>query len=334
MKDSNFREKFLHIFRYAGAAFFILMSLRFAYGYLSFDTEHIGESHTIQSLGQSQQNEFETGKRNYASDKRKANPKEGSISPQFLSGQKYEKVGAMNSTTHEFEKDEKTLRDTVQKFKALIQLEQNTGLAGSRILRLGIGVDPEKFDEMVSAVRKIGNITNIQITKTDKTNEYRDLNAQRLSQEKYRDSLISLKSRNGKISEMIELENRILEIEKEIQNLGVKLGDFDEENEFCTVKFTLAERRSAATPGFFKDTARRLKAAFEWTVKYYLLGAVMLFFASLFILVFLLIIERLNLIREIFLRFRDETVPENKDAALKSPEVPDRKTGKTKKSGL
>lgn len=328
MKNSNFKERFLHLFRYAVAIFFILMALRFAYGYFSF-----GEDNTAEPREQSlvQQNEFETGKRNYASDKKKAGSKEGNSGAQFLAGQKYEKVGALNSRTDEFEKDEKKLREAILKLGAQIQLEQNTGLAGSRMLRLGIGVDPGKFDEMVSEVRKIGTITGIQITKTDKTNEYRDLNAQRLSQEKYRDSLISLKSRNGKISELIELENRILEIEKEIQNLGVKLGDFDEENEFCTVKFTLMEKRSAASPSFLKDTARRLKFAFEWTVKYYLLGAVMLFFASLFILVILLIMERLNLIREIFFRFRDETAQENKDSDAKISESPARKNSRTKK---
>lgn len=331
MKNSNFKERFLLLFRYAGAVFLVLMALRFAYGYFSFGEANVTDSHPEQSFGQ--QNEFETGKRNYASDKGKKLPKEGGTA-QFLSGQKYEKVGALNSKTDEFEKEEKKLRGSIQKLGAQIQLEQNSGLAGRRMLRLGIGVDPGKFDEMVSEVRKIGNITSIQITKTDKTNEYRDLNAQRLSQEKYRDSLIALKSRSGKISEMIELENRILEIEKEIQNLGVKLGDFDEENEFCTVKFTLTEKGSTASPGFFKDTARRLKVAFEWTVKYYLLGAVMLFFASLFILAVLLIAERLNLIREIFFRFRDETAQENSESDAKIPETADRKNTKTKKSRL
>ena len=37
------------------------------------------------------------------------------------------------------------------------------------------------------------------------------------------------------------LENRILEIEQQLQGLGVSLGNFDDENEFCTVHFSLLE---------------------------------------------------------------------------------------------
>ena len=37
------------------------------------------------------------------------------------------------------------------------------------------------------------------------------------------------------------MENKILEVEESIQKLGVKLGEFDTENEFCTIKFSLSE---------------------------------------------------------------------------------------------
>jgi len=68
---------------------------------------------------------------------------------------------------------------------------------------------------------------------------------------------------------MINLETRILGLERQIQSLGVNLGDFDLENEFSTVKLFLAEKkkRVASGPGI----GERLFAAIVWTLKYYTL---------------------------------------------------------------
>ncbi len=99
---------------------------------------------------------------------------------------------------------------------------------------------------------KIGSIKSKEITKIDKTNEFRNLNAKKASLETTRQSLIELKKQSGKIEEFVNLQNRILEIEQQLQDLGVLLGNFDEENEFCTVRFSLHETReikiSTTTP--------------------------------------------------------------------------------------
>jgi L-lactate utilization protein LutB len=77
---------------------------------------------------------------------------------------------------------------------------------------------------MSTDLQKIGKLLSIQIDKSDKTNEYKDLQAKRVSLEKSHASLIGLKGHAAKVEELINLENRILELEKEIQTLGVHLG--------------------------------------------------------------------------------------------------------------
>ena len=62
---------------------------------------------------------------------------------------------------------------------------------------------------MILEIKKIGKLESIQIHKTDKTNEYRNLNAQRESLEKTRAALISFKGKGGKIDELINIENKI-----------------------------------------------------------------------------------------------------------------------------
>lgn len=305
------KQKFIKLFRYFLISFGALFTLRLMYGFVVKDTSADAQSEYGYTLAtqtrQDNNSNDQSLRKNYASEKKLANaPAAGQHK------EKYEKVGSLGLVSREFESDEKKLRGLITAQKGIIQSEQNTGLAGHRTLNLSVGVDPERFDALIAAARTIGDLVQVQITKSDKTNEYKTLNAKRVSQEKYRNSLISLKGRGGKVSELVELEHKILEIEEEIQNLGVKLGDFDEENEFCTVRIILSESRGALKSGFFSNFLRRVRSAFEWTVQYYLMTALLFLFASLAILVSLLIAERLGFIKTLLSRFADEPVKKKK----------------------
>lgn len=278
-----------------------LFLLRLIYGYVIYSDDAVqGGDIPVQV---NQQNSFELARKNYATDKSynsvaKQNLPQGGV--KF--NQKYEKVGALSSATNEFDKEEKNTRDLIKKFQALIQYEESSGLEGRRHLNLGIGVNPDKFDDMISEIKKIGRLQSIQVNKTDKTNEYSDLNAQKESLLKTREALISFKGKGGKIDELINLENKILEIEESIQKLGVKLGEFDTENEFCTIKFSLSET-GKANKSFLQTLVRRTKTAFEWTVKYYILIVVLFSFAAFGIFIFILILEKLKIFPDLLRKY-------------------------------
>lgn len=206
---------------------------------------------------------FSYGKRNIATQKRAS-----SASPQAVD-QKYEQVSNIGTSTEEFDDDEAVVRAKIKAYDALIQFEQRSGLEGYRRLQLGIGIAPADFDALVDDMKDIGKLTRLQIDKTDKTNEYLDLQAKKISLEKSRDSLADLKSRQGDINEMINLETRILDLEQQIQSLGVNLGDFDAENEFSTVKLNLVEVRKRVRSG--PGIGARIFSALLWTLKYYTL---------------------------------------------------------------
>lgn len=299
MLSSSFREKFRRYFRYFVISFGAVFLLRLVYSYVVPDIERNASGYvTHQNNNESNlQNSLDNNPRkNYASEKKNA-----ALAGQapFHAREKYEKIGALQAATREFESDEKKIRSAIVQYKAIIQSEQNTGLSGQRMLRLSVGVDPGKFDALIEDARKIGTLTEVQITKTDKTNEYKNLNAKRISQEKYRSSLIALKTKSGKVTEMIELENKILEIEQEIQNLGVKLGEFDEQNEFCTVRMALIEKRGGASKGFFSELLRKIRIALEWTLQYYLLAVILVLFVSGTLLVILLLAQKLRVVRDV-----------------------------------
>ncbi len=277
----TFLKKFKKLFLWLIAIFVILFAFRFIYGY----TETFESSPSQTNFF----NNIKSVQRNYAS-KKYSVKSESPNRPSINVDQKYEKIADVVTKSSDFENEEKVSREKIKKYNALIQFEQKNGNEGYRTLNLLIGVPPKNFDLLYKELIKIGKIQAKQITKKDKTNEYKELNAKRQSLEKIRSSLIELKTKGGKISEYVQLENRILEIEKQLQELGVSLGDFDDENEFCTVKFSLLEGKEI-TIGIL----HRIKVAFEWTVEMYMLIIVILFFISLFVYFVLLIVDKLKI---------------------------------------
>ena len=201
--------------------------------------------------------------------------------------QKYEKTGYIDATTTNFERDEKKLRNVIKKYNALNQYEQNTGLTGDRVLKIAIGVEPDKFDTVVKEIKTIGKLTSFDVSTYDKTTEYRELQAKKASLEASRLSLEALKQKDGNIDEYINLENRVMELDTQFQSLGVNIGDYDKSGNFCTIKFTINETKVKEKTLVMTQTMR----AFEWTVTYYLLFVLILMLASLAALIMVKIHE-------------------------------------------
>ncbi|TGL93459.1 DUF4349 domain-containing protein [Leptospira barantonii] len=258
----------------AGGIFIFLFLFRLAYGY-AYGSKTAGTdiSYNVQSVVNGDVSFY---KQNIASKKIRY---ENAGSPPKSVDQKYEKVATLESQSYDIEDDEKKVRELINKSGSIIQNENSSGLKQrkNRIIKLAVGVPPEKFDELVDQFKQIGKSLLLTIDKKDKTNEYKDLQAKKESLLKTRNSLNSLKNKGGRIDEFVTLENRILEIEDEIQKLGISLGEFDSENEFCTVLLTLYENKSSDEIGIL----HRIKVALEWTIKYYLLLSFCFLFAVL-----------------------------------------------------
>ncbi|MBI5263522.1 MAG: DUF4349 domain-containing protein [Bradyrhizobium sp.] len=211
--------------------------------------------------------EFETKQRNYASVKFKG---EAPAAPAVPAGiglqQKYERIASVGAASSSFEQDRQKANDEIKTHAALVQFEMMSGLPGNRDLQLGIGVPPDRFDELLSAMRAIGTTTSFNVVRNDKTNEYLRLRAHRASLEAARTQLQKLQAAGGSIDERLNLQNRLSEIEEKMQELGVSLGDFDSNNEFVTIKFGLREK-TIARPRAWRFL---VLSALEWTAGAYL----------------------------------------------------------------
>lgn len=266
--------------------FLVLFGLRLAYGFWSHP-----EPPTFSPAGTA--DDFQLERKNYASSKHARTTKAPGSAATF--DQKYERIADASLSSSHFAEDEEKLRAMVRDHEGLIQAEHKSGLEPTRSLRLVVGVDPSRFDDMVAALDGAGTLTRIELRKTDKTNDYHQLQASRRSLEKSRAALTALKDGGGRLAEQVELEEKILATEKQIQDIGVQLGEFDEENEFCTVKITLTELTTAVAAG--PGWPQRIKVAFEWTLVRYLLLLGALATGAFFVLLSLLIADKIGAIR-------------------------------------
>jgi hypothetical protein len=241
--------------------FLTLLIARLVFGYVTYPDGYERRGQSFSNIS-----DFSLDRKNYASNK----TAKGSVNRSSTTAvdQKYEKVGSLANITEEYEKNEKALYTLIKDEALMIQLEQKSGLSNARTLNIALGVIPDKFDMTIEQLKKIGTVKRIQIDKKDKTNEYKKLEAKRVSLQKARESLMALKQVGGDVKDMIELTNRLLVIENDIQGLGVSLGEFDENNEFCTVKFILKEVPKATYKTL--SLTHRLHVAAVWTTKVFL----------------------------------------------------------------
>jgi hypothetical protein len=159
----------------------------------------------------------------------------------------YEKVASLGATSRDFDGDSQKIRSAIQANQALVQEEKNSGLKGQRLLNLILGVVPEKFEALVGELRQVGTPIFFSVTKTDKTDQYHVLIAQRAALEKKRLELVALKRLGGKMEDLLALQQKIFDIVNEIQNLGVEIGRFEGQVSLCTVVVALAERSPGLT---------------------------------------------------------------------------------------
>jgi hypothetical protein len=284
----TFRQRLWKTGRWFIALFFLLFIFRLIYGYAITDMAS-GSDYSSNFFSS-----VDNLRKNYASDNNLMKMKtDVAEQASAASAQKYEKTATVKSKTTQFEKDVTDIKKMTATFAGVIQYEENTGNKGSRQIHWLIGINPEKFDSFYLKIQRIGQVRSMEITKIDKTNEFRQLNAKKASLEKTLASLNELKTRGGAISDYVSLHDKILEIETQLQELGVELGNFDTENEFCTVRYSLYEGAPDKKISFM----RRLKVALEWTIKYYAVLIVSLLALVAAVFVLLLIIDKLKLIK-------------------------------------
>jgi hypothetical protein len=182
----------------------------------------------------------------------------------------YEKDARLTAATAAFDHDAALVRFALEQHQALVFNEKGSGINPGRRLTLEIGVHPEEFDALVGQLREIARLESVSVEQRDRTGEFRQLHAERQSLKNHLDSLLKLRGgKNLSIEDELKLEQKIQDIEKPLQALGVQLGDLLGKESFYQVYVTLWEYQ----PGGWSDRTYnlpwRLAQAFLWALPWW-----------------------------------------------------------------
>lgn len=173
-------------------------------------------------------------------------------------------------------------------------MEKLTALQGSQKLTMMIGVMPVNFDGIIEDIKSIGTLQGFAVNKEDKTAEFKNLLAEQETLEKTKDSYIAIKEKGGNIQDLLLLEDKILEIKRNLQDLGVNIGTYSTENSFCTINLSLNEAESETQETSLKFVLKCAKSSFFWTIWFFVLLVFLTLVALIVIVVFF---KRINSIK-------------------------------------
>src|SRR5262249_49531332 len=93
----------------------------------------------------------------------------------------HEKSAQLVTGTTSFADHAASIRYAVEAQSGVIFNETNGGIEPERRLTLEIGVQAEKFDDLVEQLQRIGHLQYVSVQQTDRTGEFRQLHARRQS---------------------------------------------------------------------------------------------------------------------------------------------------------
>jgi len=130
-------------------------------------------------------------------------------------------------------------------------------------------VSASKFDACVNDLRKIGATRHLSVVKEDQSEQAKQKFAERASLGEFRDALEKLRESEGDVSDRVELEAKIQEVQQKIQKLDVGLGEFVQEESYSNIQYTLTERIEFFVDETESPLSARFVEAFVWSCAVY-----------------------------------------------------------------
>jgi hypothetical protein len=186
----------------------------------------------------------------------------------------HEKSAHLALGTTAFDEDVGAVRATLAAYQGTVFEERDSGIAPDRRLVLQVGVAPAQFDALVAQLRQVGHLETVTVQQRDRTGEFRKLNAQRQALQKYREAVLKLRGTKAPtVDEALKLEQRLQEIEKELQGLNVQLGDLVGGESYYVVYLSLSEYQPGSRLDRTYTVPQRVLHAGLWALVWWLAAA-------------------------------------------------------------
>jgi hypothetical protein len=108
-------------------------------------------------------------------------------------------------------------------------------------------VPTAKFDEALTALRKLGSVKQFNVSGVDVSSQYVDLQSRLVSAQAQRDAYLALLSRAQSIQDIVTLQNQLAPILAQIEQLKGQIENLDHTTTYGTITATIQEAPPAGT---------------------------------------------------------------------------------------
>lgn len=133
--------------------------------------------------------------------------------------------------------------------------------SGNRNAEITVRIPEEAFESFISDISEIATVTSKNVSVSDITGDYVDTESRIKSLEAEQKALIDLMSKAKNVSETLEIQTRLSEVNSDLESCKARMKTFDSLVSYSTVTLDIneVERETAAEQeGFFAEIGRRL----------------------------------------------------------------------------
>lgn len=151
------------------------------------------------------------------------------------------KEGNITFETNNISKTRKTVGNSLNKFEGYVaeETETNNGDDNRKEYTIKARIPAKNFDRFLDAVSSgADRIDSKNISIKDVTTEYIDITTQLANKKKLEDSYLALLKKGTKISDLLEIENKLTEIQSDIESTQGQLNYLTKQVEYSELDIT------------------------------------------------------------------------------------------------
>lgn len=163
------------------------------------------------------------------------------------------------------------LRSLSTQYGGYVGSEELYGVAGeeSRRAYMDVYVESAELDACLEAVVMLGDVQSRSVSVTDVTEAYTDTSGRLESAQARRERLLELTAQAQDMSELIELEAALSEVQESIERYERSLQDWDHRVEYATIHVSVQEKRAQEAvregdEGLLARMQSALEDSLEW----------------------------------------------------------------------
>ena len=189
-------------------------------------------------------------------------------------GQKIVYTGNLSIQTLEYDKSAASIRKKIKDVGGFSESESERdnnynwytyggGSGGSRYLSITARIPSEQFESFINSLSGDGKVMNRSVNAENISRVYANKETYKKALEKEQERLLAMMDKAETIEDMITVESRLSEVERQLNIYNTDLAEMDKDVEFSTVYIELQEVKRYTEETDSTTFAEELKYAFE-----------------------------------------------------------------------